>query len=73
MLTVSEQEEGSAVDPAFRASVKRCAERLRHAATLAVIAAGGTEPEHGAQYLLDTIDDLAAELRALRAALQQAN
>jgi hypothetical protein len=50
----------------LRERVAHCAERLEHAARLALLAARGHHPHYGAEYLLDTIDDLAPELRQLR-------
>jgi hypothetical protein len=50
--------------------VTHCAERLAHAARLAASAARGAEPLHGAEYLVDTVDDVSADLRLLRALLR---
>lgn len=46
-------------------AVREIAEHLRHVAELATIAAGGEEPERGAQHLLAGCDELAPKLRAL--------
>ena len=55
---------------ALAVRVARCAERLAHAARLAALEASGSAPLCGAEYLLDTIDDLDADLRFLRSALR---
>ncbi|WP_242394830.1 hypothetical protein [Anaeromyxobacter oryzisoli] len=55
---------------AVAACVSRCADRFLHAAQLATMAAAGPEPVCGAEYLLDTLDDLSAELRFLRAVIR---
>jgi hypothetical protein len=49
------------------AEVRALAEHINHAAQLALIAADGPEPEHGAEYLLDTLRELAPRFVALRA------
>lgn len=55
---------------AVRRSAARCAQRLAHASTIAGIAAGRT-PLNAAEYIVDTIDDLTADLRLLRRALHR--
>jgi hypothetical protein len=50
--------------------VSRCADRLGLAASLALSAATGPEPWCGAEYLLDTLDDLRADLHRLRTELR---
>jgi hypothetical protein len=50
----------------LRSSVRSCAERLHHVAELALLAADGTEPEAGARYLLDGVEDSQTDLRVLR-------
>ena len=57
---------------AVRRSVLQCAELLAHTASLARIAAECGRPNHGAGYLLATVDELAAQLDALRAHLKAA-
>ena len=54
---------------AVRRDVARCAHRLAHAAQLAASAASGCHPLDGAEYLVDTIDDLSAALARLRRAV----
>lgn len=51
--------------------VASCAARLSTAAQLASTAARGPEPLCGAEYLLDTVRDLAPGLRELRARLRR--
>jgi hypothetical protein len=44
-------------------------EHLEHTSRLARIAIDGEEPEHAAEYILDTLSDLRPRLPALRRAL----
>jgi hypothetical protein len=46
--------------------VRQLARHLAHASELARIAADGPEPEHGAEYLLDTLADLRPRFLALQ-------
>jgi hypothetical protein len=46
--------------------VRDLAELVEHSCRLALIAAEGDEPEHGAEYLLDTLRDLSPRIVALR-------
>jgi hypothetical protein len=55
---------------AVRGCVLRCIEHLSHALELARIAAESPEPERAARYIIDTVGDLTADLRSLRAALR---
>lgn len=55
---------------AVRGCVLRCIEHLSHTLELARIAAAGPEPERAAVYLVDTVADLSADVRFLRAALR---
>lgn len=55
---------------AVRSCVVRCIEHLDHTLELARVAASGPEPERAARYIVDTLDDLSADLRLLRAALR---
>jgi hypothetical protein len=55
---------------AVRGALLRCISRLHHTVTLAAVAADGLEPETAALYVVETIDDLRADLRVLRAALR---
>lgn len=48
------------------AEVRALAEHLQHAAQLALLAAAGPDPEHGAEYMLDTLADLQPRFVALR-------
>lgn len=56
-------------DAQFRDRVKRVASLLHHAAHLAALAADGTSPELGAEYLINTTTDVSADLAFLRAVL----
>lgn len=62
-------DEAPGSDIQFRARVKRVAALLHHSAELAALAAGGIAPELGAEYLLNTVADVSADLAFLRAAL----
>lgn len=55
---------------AVRSSVRNCIEHLEHTLELARIAVESPEPERAARYLVDTVDDLSADLRLLRATLR---
>lgn len=57
---------------AVRGALQHCISRLRHSVALAEIAVDGPEPETAALYIVETIDDLSADLRVLRAALRVA-
>jgi hypothetical protein len=59
----------SALD--LRTEVRKLAELLEHNCRLALIAADSEEPEHGAEYLLDTLQDLSPRIIALRAKLNR--
>lgn len=50
----------------LRDEVRDLAEHIQHAARLALLAADGSEPEHGVEYLLDTLADLAPRLARLK-------
>jgi hypothetical protein len=56
-------------ESALRATVLRCSELLAHTAELAHGDASGSRPNHGARYILETIQDLQPELEQLRAHL----
>jgi hypothetical protein len=56
---------------AERRTLELCIARLRHTVTLAELAVTGAEPETAAHYLVDTLDDLSAEVQSLRAALRR--
>ncbi len=58
--------------PALVSRVRRCAKYMLHGATLASLAVEGPEPVRAARYLVDTVDDLRSDLRALRAAIRGA-
>jgi hypothetical protein len=51
--------------------VRDLAEHVQHAARLALLVSDGEEPEHGAEYLLDTLADLAPRLERLRARIRR--
>ena len=51
---------------ALRKHVLRCAALLSHTASLAEIAATHGRPTQGARYLVETINDLQAELDAIK-------
>lgn len=55
----------------LRERVAYCADRLEASAQLALLAARGPDPIYGAEFLLDTIEDLAADLRVLRGAVRR--
>lgn len=46
--------------------MQELAKHIQHATRLALITVDGEEPEHGAEYLLDTLADLAPRLERLR-------
>lgn len=56
-------------ESALRSTVIRCAQLLAHTAAMAEGDASGSRPNHGARYLLETIQDLQPELDQLRAHL----
>jgi hypothetical protein len=53
---------------ALRGTIIRCAQRLRHAAELAELAATGDELEHGAEHLVATVTEIRSDLALLTAA-----
>lgn len=55
----------------LRDEVRDLATHIQHAARLALLTVDGEEPEHGAEYLLDTLADLAPRLARLKAARQR--
>ncbi len=55
---------------ALRERVAYCADRLEAAAQLALLASRGPDPICGAEFLLDTVEDLGPELSALRSAVK---
>lgn len=57
---------------ALRGLVAYCADRLEASSQLALLASRGREPLCGAEFLLDTLEDLTPELHALRRALRLA-
>lgn len=56
-------------ESAVRSIVLRCAQLLMHTAEMAGGDASGSRPNHGARYILETLDDLEPELAQLRAHL----
>jgi hypothetical protein len=56
---------------AVRSALLCCITRLDHTVALAKSAATGAEPELAAHYIVETIDDLSAELQTLRATLRR--
>lgn len=55
---------------AVRGCVLHYVDHLTHALELARIAVHGPEPERAARYIVDTVDDLSADLRTLRVVLR---
>jgi hypothetical protein len=54
-------------ESAVRVSLHRCAERLAYVGQLAGVASGTGRLEQGARYIVDELDDLAADVARLRA------
>ena len=50
----------------IRTTVHRVSSALRHTAGIAELAADGAYPEEGAGYLMQTLDDLEADVKRLR-------
>lgn len=73
MLTVTavagapERTGPTVVPPSLSSSLHRVSERLHHAAEMSAICADGTEPEIGADVVLDVLADLAPDLAVLSA------
>lgn len=61
---------GRPQDPRLRA-VLNCVARLHHTAAIARTAVDGPTPELAAQYIVETVADLRADLRTLREVVRQ--